>query len=163
MGSACTSTSSASADTTSSCTADLTLAGCAGNSIGYSCLGSDTPAEDFASLTCEGGAAGGHSYCCTSEVAAATPCVQDTAVTAGCTNFALGYSCTGQSTPMSADVLLMCDTGTAGNNGTTLYCCTVSPSAAIASDAAPPPACADDGPCSPGDATASRAADATVD
>ncbi len=159
---ACSSTSSGSAAPTNSCTADLTLAGCTGNSIGYSCLGSDTPADDFASLTCEAGTGGGHSYCCTSEVAATAPCVQDTAVTAGCTDFAVGYSCTGTSTPAAADVALQCDTGTAGNNGTTLYCCTVSPNGTNPGDAAPPPACAGDGACSPVDAAPSGTGDATA-
>lgn len=49
------------------CAEDPTVAGCTGGSIGYSCLGTDTPEESNPSLTCGAGVAdnGETLYCCT--------------------------------------------------------------------------------------------------
>ncbi len=53
--------------TSSSCAADPSVQGCAGDSFGFSCTGSDTPEDADSSLNCSSPtpAGGALLYCCT--------------------------------------------------------------------------------------------------
>ncbi len=110
------------------CAQDSTVVGCDGSSIGFTCTGTDTPAQVNASLNCSTGTASsaGTAYCC--QTAAGPPatttamCASDGAVM--CTAPATGYSCTGGEAPTTANPALSCGAGTAEADGTTLaYCC----------------------------------------
>ena len=46
----------------------------------------------------------------------------DTDGTVACTD-GIGYSCTGDDAPQDSDSSLICSSGSAGNAGSTLYCC----------------------------------------
>ena len=119
--------------TGNTCMQDSTVMGCTGSSIGFTCAGSDNPAQASPSLTCGAGVAGGAGmqYCC-EPTATPTPtptptamCAVDAAVT--CAAPTVGYSCTGGISPMQGNATLTCGQGTAEPDGTTLaYCCNTS-------------------------------------
>ncbi len=106
------------------CAQDSTVQGCQSGSYGFSCTGSDTPDQADSSLDCSTGTPGNSGetlYCCIAYVS--STCMQDSTVQ-GCQAGSYGFSCTGTDTPSDSDSSLNCSTGTAGNNGETLYCCT---------------------------------------
>lgn len=104
------------------CSADRSIVGCTGASIGFTCSGSADPAQGNPSLVCSTGTASGGStlYCCAS-YAATGSCSADTTVT-GCQGNSIGFSCTSSDTPDQVNSSLVCSTGTPGN-GATDYCC----------------------------------------
>ena len=106
------------------CSRDEKVAGCVGNSLGYSCSGIDSPDENNAFLNCSvGTAAGGATlYCCVEASVVSSGCTSDSSITS-CAGSALGFSCTGSGRPERADSSLVCSQGTAGKGGATLYCC----------------------------------------
>jgi hypothetical protein len=97
---------------------------CEGAATGYSCTGTSVPSDSDATLDCSYGTAdnGNTDYCCIS-LSSSVTCSQDTTVT-GCQGDSYGFSCTGSDTPDQDQSGLNCSTGTAGNSGETLYCCT---------------------------------------
>jgi hypothetical protein len=106
----------------SDCSPDDTVV-CTGNSVGYTCTGSETPEEAIPTLACsdpapEGGA---QAYCCV-ETSTASTCMSDEMVT-GCAEGSIGFSCTGTDTPDQDDASLMCGMGADAGNGVTDYCC----------------------------------------
>ena len=127
---------------TSGCTADSTIVGCAGSSIGFSCTGSAEPQDGSSSLVCSTGTVSGSEtlFCCASYTASAGTCAQDSTV-AGCAGSSIGFSCSGSDTPMAVNPSLACSQGTAGGAGTA-YCCTSG-----GGSTTPPPtaACSSDG------------------
>jgi hypothetical protein len=108
-------------DGSDTCMQDQTVT-CTGSAQGWSCTGSDTPDQDQTGLVCSTGTAGNGDtqYCCIPFTS--TTCMQDSTVQ-GCQAGSYGFSCTGTDTPSQNDSSLDCSTGTAGNNGETLYCC----------------------------------------
>ncbi|HLK37703.1 MAG TPA: hypothetical protein VKU41_13175 [Polyangiaceae bacterium] len=111
---------------TNSCSADPTVTGCIGSSQGYSCTGSATPDETV--LNCSSGVlgnAGSTTYCCLPAGATSGTCAPDPTVTTCATGLA-GYSCKGSDTPQQSDSTLTCGAATAGNAGSSLYCCSSS-------------------------------------
>lgn len=96
---------------------------CPGAATGYTCSGSSTPADNDSNLDCSTGTAdnGNTDYCCISLNSSVT-CGEDSTVQ-GCESGSYGFSCTGSDTPDQDQAGLVCSTGTAGNNGETLYCC----------------------------------------
>ncbi len=110
----------------STCAPDSTVVGCSSPSTGYSCTGSDTPADSDATLECsvgEAGNAGSTVYCCLSGTFSSSSCAPDSTV-AGCQGGSFGFSCLASDSPDDTDSTLVCSTGVAGNAGATLYCCT---------------------------------------
>jgi hypothetical protein len=109
---------------TSPCSPDSTVTGCVAGSVGYSCTGSDTPNQVDGSLSCSqatAGNAGSSLYCCTT-IGGTGTCAPDSTVTS-CGASGTGYSCTGTETPSQVYPSLACGPGTAGNAGSTVYCC----------------------------------------
>jgi hypothetical protein len=108
-------------DAGNSCATDTSVT-CTGNSVGYQCAGSDTP--DPTTLNCSTGTADGSNmdFCCIPLTSGVT-CSADSSVS-GCQSGSYGFSCTGTDTPDQDDSSLTCSTGTPGDNGETLYCCT---------------------------------------
>ena len=50
----------------STCMQDFSVVGCAPDSYGFSCTGTDTPDQDYSNLTCSAGTGGGPTlFCCT--------------------------------------------------------------------------------------------------
>ena len=109
-------------DAADTCMQDSTVT-CTGSAQGWSCTGSDTPDQDQTGLVCSTGTAGSGNtqYCCITF--SSTSCMQDSTVQ-GCAAGSYGFSCTSTDSPSQGDSSLNCSTGTAGNNGQTLYCCT---------------------------------------
>jgi hypothetical protein len=126
---------------TAGCSADGTVAGCTGGSIGFSCTGSAEPQQGNTSLVCSTGTpSGGASlFCCANFAPSTGTCAQDGTVV-GCGGSSIGFSCTGTDTPTQVNASLNCSPGTASAAGTA-YCC--------ATGASPPPTttptCASDG------------------
>jgi len=108
--------------TTPSCAQDPAVTGCLAGSMGYSCVGSDTPEQSDGSLVCSTGTPGNGNteYCCVPWTSSA--CAQDSSVQ-GCQYPSVGFSCTGSTAPSQVDASLTCSSGTPGNNGETLFCC----------------------------------------
>jgi hypothetical protein len=118
-------TASASAGTGSTCAEDSTVSCTDGT--GYSCTSSDTPQEAESSLICDYGQpgnAGSTTYCCLTQASSSsTTCGYDSTVT-GC-QLGFGFSCANANEPPSdAYPSLNCSSGTPGNAGSELYCCT---------------------------------------
>ncbi len=108
----------------SSCSADSNV-NCSGGGFGFTCTSTDTPDQDDSSLECSTGTASGSNtqYCCIQySSGSSNPCSEDDTVQ-GCQSGSYGFSCTGSSTPQQQDSSLNCSTGTAGNNGDTVFCC----------------------------------------
>jgi hypothetical protein len=107
--------------TAATCAADSSVA-CEAGASGYSCTGSDTPAQSDGSLVCSTGTAGSGDtrYCCVAWTSAS--CGQDASVQ-GCAYPSVGFACSGSSSPSQIDTSLTCSDPTAGANGETLYCC----------------------------------------
>lgn len=118
---------------TTGCTADSSIVGCTGASIGFSCAGSAEPGQGDSSLVCSAGTPGGSAtlYCCASYTPSVGTCAEDTTVQ-GCTDSSIGFSCTGTDSPETVNPSLNCGTGVPGGAGTA-YCC------ASASNATPTP------------------------
>ena len=111
--------------TSTSCVADASVAGCTGGSYGYSCTGSDTPAQGNPSLSCSDPAEakdGSLLYCCIGFSDTAGSCEPDATV-AGCSGNSYGFSCTGSDRPEQSRSSLTCSTAIAGANNELLYCC----------------------------------------
>ncbi len=156
------------------CAPDSTIANCPTSSTGYSCTGTDTPPESYPLVTCGTGIpgnAGATLYCCTSggtdagSPEAGATCMVDPTVS-GCAAGSTGYSCVGGATPLQTNGALTCGSGTPGNAGSTLYCCTSGGATADAGDAAAETgpdaatdAAADGGVCAVSAATGSAACD----
>jgi len=102
----------------SECTVDTSVAGCAGDSFGFTCSGPESPADADASLACSAGTASGSDtlYCCNSVVLPPT-CAADPTVT-GCAGATIGYSCAGGTTPTELLPALACTSGGSGG-----FCC----------------------------------------
>ena len=112
-----------SAVTPDACMQDAAVAGCAANTVGYSCTGAATPPQGDASLTCStptAGSSGTTDYCCSNGTPPPPACMADATVT-GCPGIATGYSCTGGASPMTGTNLL-CDAAPSGTAGA--FCCT---------------------------------------
>ncbi len=108
----------------SSCSADMQVVGCVGNSTGYSCTGLESPDQGDSALNCSAGTAsnGGLTlYCCIDETTVASGCSADSTIT-GCVGGTIGFSCTGDVNPQTSDSSLVCSTGTASGSAT-LFCC----------------------------------------
>ncbi len=110
---------------TTTCAADATV-NCSAGGNGFSCTGSDMP--DTSSLICSDGTAGAGmggatGFCCIPAATTTTTCAEDATVT-GCVAGSFGFSCTGSDAPQAAYTNLTCSTATAGNAGSSLYCCT---------------------------------------
>jgi hypothetical protein len=106
------------------CSADVTVVGCGGTALGFSCQGDVRPDQTDSSLVCSQGAqgSGGETlYCCAPFTASASTCAQDTSVQ-GCGGSAVGFSCTGSIRPETVNGSLVCTAGTAAG-GITPYCC----------------------------------------
>ena len=83
------------------CSADVTIVGCGGTALGFSCQGNVRPDQTDSSLVCSQGSrgsAGETLYCCAPFTASASTCAQDTSVQ-GCGGSAIGFSCTGSIRP----------------------------------------------------------------
>ncbi len=108
--------------TPSTCMPDDTVTGCAGNSYGFSCTGSDAPDMTDTSIICSDGIATGSDtiYCCVDNTDAS--CAEDD--TLNCTTpGSFGFSCTSSAAP--TDPTLTCSAGTPDTDGTsTDFCCT---------------------------------------
>ena len=118
-------TSYSGSGSSSTCQANSTVT-CTDNSFGFVCTGSDTPDQSDSSLECSDGTPGngGTGYCCIQySSGSSSSCTQDSTVQ-GCASGSYGFSCTSTDTPQQTDSSLNCSTGTPGNNGDTLYCCT---------------------------------------
>ncbi|HYQ43578.1 MAG TPA: hypothetical protein VER11_16465 [Polyangiaceae bacterium] len=116
------------AGSTSSCAADASVAGCADGSYGWSCGGTDSPAQGNPSLVCSAATPGDNGsslYCCISFDSSTGSCVSDANVT-GCTGNSAGFSCTGADAPDQTQPSLVCSTGTPGPNDELFYCCSTS-------------------------------------
>lgn len=113
------STSYCCAGGTDTCAPDATVS-CNGQGDGYTCTGSDTPAQDFSGIQCGSSTRnpdGSTSYCCSSS----TTCAPDSSV--NCTNGGgFGFTCTGSDTPDADFTGLTCSSGTVASVGTS-YCC----------------------------------------
>ena len=108
--------------TNDQCSPDSTVVCSQGS--GYSCTGQQTPVQNDATLNCSMGTmgnAGSTLFCCAS--ASSGTCGPDPTV-ATCPAGSSGYSCTGSDTPPQTDSTLSCGMGSAGNAGSTIYCCT---------------------------------------
>jgi hypothetical protein len=121
----------------STCHADSAVS-CSGTRTGYTCTGTDTPAQ-AASVVCEPGKPQGDrtTYCC------GTFTSSSCALTTGCGDYA--FSCSGTARPWDTDRSLRCGPPNVGFPGdATVYCCSVR-------DPAAPNTCAADStiPCSP--------------
>lgn len=118
----------------STCRPDTAVA-CAGGRSGYTCTGTDTPAQ-AASLVCAHGKAQGSSttYCCGTYTSPACT------LSGGCSDYT--FSCAGSAFPWDSDPSLRC--GPANPNGdSTVYCCSVrDPSAPNTCSVDPSVACA---------------------
>lgn len=101
----------------SSCHADSTVA-CTGPRSGYTCTGTDTPAQS-APVVCEPGKAQGSdtTYCCGTY--SSPSCV----LTGGCGDYA--FSCTGTATPWQSDPTLRCGPANPTVSDTNIFCCSV--------------------------------------
>jgi hypothetical protein len=113
------------AGTASSCARDMTVAGCTGGSLGYSCTSIDTPTQSNPLLDCSTptpGVDGSSLYCCIGFSSTAGSCAPDASV-AGCAANSYGFSCTSTDTPDQTQPALVCSTATQGPNGELLYCC----------------------------------------
>jgi hypothetical protein len=102
----------------STCHQDSAVA-CTGSRSGYTCTGSDTPAQ-AASIVCEPGKAQGSNttYCCGPYTSSAC------SLTGGCPDYA--FSCSGTAQPWQSDPSLRCGQGNGGGLGdNTVYCCSV--------------------------------------
>jgi hypothetical protein len=109
----------------STCTPVAALAGCAEGGFSYSCT-SDRPDDGDPDFVCDPGVAGiggTTSYCCARYGQWASDCAP--ATVPGCGVSALGFSCTGLTTPDEADPYLVCSGALpAGDAGATAeYCC----------------------------------------
>jgi hypothetical protein len=110
----------------STCSTDSTVMCPQGQ--GWSCTGSDSPADHNA-LVCSTPTVTSSNkpeYCCIASTVASN-CTEDSTVTATCTK-GTGFSCApaadgGEMSPQDSDPSLTCSSGTAGNNGQTLFCC----------------------------------------
>jgi hypothetical protein len=101
----------------STCHTDSTVA-CSAARSGYTCTGTDTPAQ-AASVVCEPGKAKGTdtTYCCGAYTAPACT------LTTGCGDYA--FSCTGTAHPWDSDPSLRCGAGNASSGDSMVYCCSV--------------------------------------
>src|ERR1700691_284313 len=109
----------------STCNPDTGVS-CPTNATGYTCGGTDSPAQADSNLDCGDGVidnGGNTDYCCIPFSSGST-CAPDSSV-GGCASGSYGFSCTGSDTPDQADSTLVCSDGTPGN-GETLYCCATS-------------------------------------
>lgn len=94
---------------------------CSGTETGYSCRGSDTPAQANSNFVCrKGPSTGGASTYCCSEYHG-TSCQLYPSLSGCGTLYPL--RCAGATPPSSADSMLVCDKGTSSVNDTWLYCC----------------------------------------
>jgi hypothetical protein len=123
---ACTASASVGAGNGDTCAPDSTVT--CNDGAGWSCTGSDEPQDSDNSLICDYGQpgnAGSTTYCCLNQVSSSsTTCGYDSTV-AGCVPGSFGFSCTDANEPPSAAYpSLNCSSGTAGNAGSELYCCT---------------------------------------
>lgn len=117
----------ASSGVTSGCMEMATItANCAQGATGFQCAGSQTPDQTDTSLLCSTGTTDGSNldYCCLPNSQTTTTCMQDSTVM-GCQSGSYGFSCTGTDMPQRSGSSLNCSNGVAGNNGETLYCCTL--------------------------------------
>jgi hypothetical protein len=113
-------TTGASAPPPGPCMQDSTLA-CSSGTVGFSCTGTDAPADP--ALICAAGspANGGKTgYCCVDY--SSSNCKPQLALQ-GCAAGSFGFVCSGSSTPSATDPAINCSTGTPGTKGQTLYCC----------------------------------------
>jgi hypothetical protein len=105
------------------CAPDSSVAGCSGNSFGYSCGNGDSPERTNSSLVCSDGVVASDGFtlfCCIQFTS--TSCAPDSSVS-GCQGSSFGFSCTGSDTPDDADSSLTCSSPTQGGDGSLLYCC----------------------------------------
>jgi hypothetical protein len=115
------------------CEPDFTVQ-CGASTLGFFCLGSDTPESINPTLTCTSGTAGtsgGTVYCCETGSTPLATCRADSAVT--CAAPTTGVTCVGGATPLAT---MFCGSGTA-KGASTSYCC----GSSLTSDAV----CAPDG------------------
>ena len=106
---------------TGTCSVDSSVVGCQGSSLGFSCT-SGRPDTSDTSLVCSAGTAiaNGEAFCCVSYVPSSS-CTEDTSVS--CPS-AIGFSCTGGTSPDQENSALSCGAGIAGTTpGSTAYCC----------------------------------------
>ena len=106
-----------------SCSADTSVVGCTGDSYGFSCTSDAIPSDGDPSLVCSQPVAGQNSqtvYCCVGFTS--TTCSADPSVV-GCGGGSYGFSCTSSASPSDEDSSLDCSVPTAGQHGTSLYCC----------------------------------------
>jgi len=106
-----------------SCTMTSAIVGCEGGSQGYACTSSRPDAGDMNLVCSDGtpGVGGATLYCCAPYATYFSECHADTSV-AGCANDALGFACTGETSPSDADATLACS-APVKDGGTTAYCC----------------------------------------
>lgn len=126
----------------STCAQDQSVSGCAGDSYGFSCTGTDRPDTDYSGIVCSSAGVLGQNiqganatlYCCSyGSTSTSTGCSQDSTVS--CAGGATGYSCPTGSSPPNVDVTsLLCSTPTPAGT-TDQYCCTAA-SAAVGSTCA---------------------------
>jgi hypothetical protein len=121
----------------STCKADPAVS-CAAAATGYSCTGSDSPAQSSSTLLCAAAmaGAGGTGYCC---MPYASSTCQLTTILSSCGG-KYGFACSGSEDPAQSQnvdgglLVTRCDTGSTGLNNTTDYCCDISAPAAPATN-----------------------------
>ena len=109
----------------SECTVDTTIAGCVGNSMGFSCSGETSPSQADGALACGPAINGANDelqYCCSSSEIVAT-CAVDPTITSCQSNLAVGISCAGTELPYANDPSIACAAAAGGGAGTSSYCC----------------------------------------
>lgn len=105
----------------STCSRDTSVT-CAGSSNGYSCTGSDSPAQSSAIICGAGSTSADKTTFCCREFQS-TSCRIDIKV-GGCGQ-QYPFRCTGTQTPSDTDSGLQCSKGTQFANDTIGFCCTV--------------------------------------
>ncbi len=100
------------------CTADSSIVGCKGSSIGFSCTGTTSPDQGDPSLVCSAGTASGSAslFCCASYTPSIGTCAQDATVQ-GCPSPSIGFSCSGSDSPQMVNPIARLRRGRARRRG----------------------------------------------
>ena len=106
------------------CAADVTVTGCRGTEISYSCVGSDAPNQNDSSIACArlDNASGGSitAFCCLPFQQSMSACVESNAPS--CASGEYAFSCIGPSTPDQTNAALTCK-----GAGAQRFCCQFGP------------------------------------
>ncbi len=102
----------------STCHPDSSVTCATAGRSGYTCTGTDTPAQ-AASVVCEAGKAqgSGTTYCCGAYTSPSCT------LTTGCGDYT--FSCTGTAYPWQSDPTLRCGPANPASDTTSVYCCSV--------------------------------------